>query len=113
MNISTFNLEILLMLITDFGFVSTSFCSVRIFDLAHGGSACEIDRPRTGVMQFSPGNTILATWEPYMGKLSFHFNRGICEQASLCIYLRDFIQTYFCFCLLDSDKRSSSRYTKP
>ena len=36
-------------------------------------------------MQFSPGNTILATWEPYMGMFPTRFNRGFVNNH-ICVF---------------------------
>ncbi len=40
---------------------------VRIHDVATGRQLTEVEKPRTAFVEFSPCNTIMATWEPYMG----------------------------------------------
>ena len=80
-------------------------CSVRVIDLASGRVVSEIDKPRTSSMQFSPQNTVLATWEPYMGEHQLWFS-----VITLRFLLRGMVFKNSLYC--SSDKRSTCRYAK-
>ncbi len=52
--------------------VANASFRVRIHDVATGRQLTEVDKPRTAFVEFSPCNTIMATWEPYMGIVYLH-----------------------------------------